>query len=30
LNLAVEKQYITDEEQITLQDWSQSPSTWGV
>ena len=30
LNLAVEKKYITEEEQITLQDWRKSPSTWNV
>ena len=28
LNLAVEKKYITEEEQITLQEWRMSPSTW--
>ena len=28
LNLAVEKKYITEEEQITLQEWRKSPSTW--
>ncbi|MBF4519114.1 orotate phosphoribosyltransferase [Flavobacterium sp. ANB] len=28
LNLAVEKQYITEEQQSTLQEWSESPSTW--
>jgi len=30
LELAVAKKYITEEEQITLQEWSLSPSTWGV
>ena len=30
LNLAVEKKYITEEEQITLQEWRRSPSTWNV
>jgi orotate phosphoribosyltransferase len=30
LELAVEKQYITETEQITLQDWRKSPSTWNV
>ncbi len=30
LNLAVKKKYITELEQITLKDWSQSPSTWDV
>lgn len=30
LELAVEKQYITEEEQITLQNWRKSPSTWSV
>ncbi len=30
LNLAVEKKYITEEEQITLQEWRKSPSTWNV
>jgi orotate phosphoribosyltransferase len=30
LDLAVEKKYITEEEQITLQDWRKSPSTWNV
>lgn len=29
LELAVQKQYITEEEQKTLQEWSKSPSTWG-
>ncbi|MES2747115.1 MAG: orotate phosphoribosyltransferase [Bacteroidota bacterium] len=28
LNLAVEKKYITEEEQITLQEWRKNPSTW--
>jgi orotate phosphoribosyltransferase len=30
LNLAVEKQYITETEQKTLQEWRKSPSTWSV
>jgi orotate phosphoribosyltransferase len=30
LNLAVEKKYITEEEQITLQEWRKSPSTWSI
>ena len=30
LNLAVEKKYIAEEEQITLQEWRKSPSTWNV
>jgi orotate phosphoribosyltransferase len=30
LNLAVAKKYITEEEQITLQEWRKSPSTWSV
>jgi orotate phosphoribosyltransferase len=30
LELAVEKQYITEEEQTTLQEWRKSPSTWKV
>ncbi|TDP00164.1 orotate phosphoribosyltransferase [Flavobacterium sp. 245] len=29
LDLAVQKQYITEEQQSTLQEWSVSPSTWG-
>ncbi|WP_395052524.1 orotate phosphoribosyltransferase [Flavobacterium sp.] len=28
LELAVEKQYITEKEQITLQEWRKSPATW--
>jgi orotate phosphoribosyltransferase len=28
LGLAVEKQYITEDQQTALQDWSASPSTW--
>ena len=28
LNLAVEKKYITEKEQITLQEWRKNPSTW--
>jgi orotate phosphoribosyltransferase len=30
LNLAVTKTYITEEEQQTLSEWNQSPSTWNV
>ena len=30
LELAVEKQYITEKEQKTLQEWRESPSTWSV
>jgi orotate phosphoribosyltransferase len=30
LNLAVEKKYITEEEQSTLQEWRKSPSTWSI
>ncbi len=30
LDLAVEKKYITEEEQSTLQEWRKSPSTWNV
>lgn len=30
LNLAVVKQYITEEEQTTLSEWSLHPDTWGV
>ncbi|MXO05767.1 orotate phosphoribosyltransferase [Flavobacterium sp. HBTb2-11-1] len=29
LDLAVQKQYITEDQQSTLQEWSISPSTWG-
>ncbi|KRD10070.1 orotate phosphoribosyltransferase [Flavobacterium sp. Root901] len=29
LDLAVQKQYITEDQQSTLQEWSVSPSTWG-
>ncbi|NBW28606.1 MAG: orotate phosphoribosyltransferase [Flavobacteriaceae bacterium] len=29
LPLAVAKRYITEEEEITLQEWRNSPSTWG-
>ncbi len=29
LPLAVAKKYITEEEEITLQEWRKSPSTWG-
>ena len=29
LDLAVQKQYITEDQQTTLQEWSVSPSTWG-
>ena len=28
LNLAVQKQYISEDQQTALQDWSISPSTW--
>ncbi|MES2574244.1 MAG: orotate phosphoribosyltransferase [Bacteroidota bacterium] len=30
LNLALEKQYITQEEEQTLRVWNSSPSTWNV
>ncbi|RAR70615.1 orotate phosphoribosyltransferase [Flavobacterium aciduliphilum] len=30
LDLAVEKQYITENEQQTLQEWRKNPSTWNV
>ncbi|MBL0013078.1 MAG: orotate phosphoribosyltransferase [Flavobacterium sp.] len=30
LNLAVAKKYITEEEQLTLQEWSTAPATWGI
>lgn len=30
LNLAVAKNYITEKEQTTLQEWRMNPSTWGV
>ena len=30
LNLAVNKKYITEKEQVTLKEWNSSPSTWGV
>ena len=30
LNLAVDKKYITEEEQVTLQEWRKNPSTWTV
>jgi orotate phosphoribosyltransferase len=29
LPLALAKKYITEEEEITLQEWRKSPSTWG-
>ncbi|UUW07116.1 orotate phosphoribosyltransferase [Flavobacterium plurextorum] len=29
LDLAVQKQYITEDQQSTLLEWNQSPSTWG-
>jgi len=29
LDLAVHKQYISEEQQTALQEWSMSPSTWG-
>jgi orotate phosphoribosyltransferase len=28
LDLAVQKQYITEDQQSALQEWSMSPSTW--
>ncbi|MFN8274003.1 MAG: orotate phosphoribosyltransferase [Flavobacteriaceae bacterium] len=30
LNLAVAKNYITEQEQTTLQEWSSAPENWGV
>lgn len=30
LNLAVAKQYITEEEQQTLQEWRKNPSEWNI
>ena len=30
LDLAVEKMFITEEEQTTLQEWRKNPSTWNV
>ena len=30
LELAVSKQYITEQEQVTLQEWRENPSTWKV
>ena len=30
LDMAVEKRYITEEEQTTLQDWRKNPSIWNV
>ncbi len=30
LELAVEKKYIAEEEQKTLQEWRENPSTWNV
>ena len=30
LNLAVAKRYITEEEEQTLREWNQNPSTWSV
>jgi orotate phosphoribosyltransferase len=30
LNLAVEKQYITEKELTTLQEWRKNPATWNV
>ena len=30
LPLAVSKKYITEEEELALQNWRKSPSTWGV
>jgi orotate phosphoribosyltransferase len=29
LDLAVQKQYITEDQQSTLLEWNESPSTWG-
>ena len=29
LPLAVAKRYVTEEEEITLQEWRKNPSTWG-
>ncbi len=30
LNLAVAKRYITEEEQLTLKEWSVAPDSWGI
>ena len=30
LNLAVNKKYITEEEQVTLKEWNTQPSLWGA
>jgi orotate phosphoribosyltransferase len=30
LNLAVSKNYISEKEQVTLQEWRKSPSTWDI
>lgn len=30
LSLAVEKKYITEEEQATLLEWNQNPAEWGI
>jgi orotate phosphoribosyltransferase len=30
LNLAVAKRYITEDEQITLREWSVAPDSWGI
>lgn len=30
LNLAVAKKYITEEEQLTLNEWNASPASWGI
>ena len=30
LNLAVDKKYITEEEQITLKEWRKNPAEWNV
>lgn len=30
LNLAVAKQYITEDEQTLLKEWNQSPAEWGI
>jgi orotate phosphoribosyltransferase len=29
LPLAVSKKYITEEEELALQNWRKNPSTWG-
>jgi orotate phosphoribosyltransferase len=30
LNLAVAKRYISEEEEQTLREWNESPSTWTI